>query len=117
MAAMFRRSFLSLLPSNKKERAATVMLDMCFAGGQEELRSQWARVPPNPTEAGFDSLCATLWLCAEQPEALSITHAGVEPPMLPIIIAYLQHASDVLSAATVNAEGTASSQSLLNQRP
>ena len=105
----FRRSLLSLLPT-KRERAPSTALDLCFAAGgeQEELRNLWQQLPAQPDKVGFDSLCGALWLCAERPAALSITHAGAEQPILPTIIAYIHHANEILSSTTDNAEGSSS---------
>ena len=99
---------MSFLPSStKKDRSSTAMLDLCFVSGEEAepIRALWQLVPADAAEAGFDDICRVLWLCTERPMALSIAHADTQQPVLPVILAYMQHANGILSAATDHAEG------------
>ena len=86
---------------NRRHRA----LDLCFSV-DDGVRQSWEACPLEPDDRGIEPMCAVLLRCSEQPPVLSITHiAGErEQQVLPRMLAYMQHACDILSATVDHAE-------------
>ena len=91
---------MSLLQPAKPAKPANASLDLSFAVNENDVRHLMrTSVPqPNPEDTGVHHLCRVLCYCAEKPSALSIAHEGAEAPLLPVILAYLAHATGILSA-------------------
>lgn len=88
--------------AKKRPRA----LDLCFSIDHEALRRAWEACPVEATDGGLEPLCAVLEHCLTRPTPLSISHIEAErgQQVLPRVLAYMNHAAEVLSAAVDHAE-------------
>ena len=100
------KKVLSLLqPAKSITRPVNERLDLSFAVNENDLRHiLTTHVPAEPDEAGLQHLCRILCCVTERPSALSIAHDGADTPLLSIIMAYMAHATGLLSATADLAE-------------
>ena len=100
------KKVLSLLqPAKSITRPVNERLDLSFAVNENDLRHiLTTHVPAEPDEAGLQHLCRILCCVTERPSALSIAHDGADTPLLSIIVAYMAHATGLLSATADLAE-------------
>ena len=100
---LITRAFSSQTPTTKRPARA---LDLCFFVGDDSLRRMWDACPLQPEDSGLEPMCGVLLRCSELPPVLSITHSTGEreQQVLPRMLAYVQHACDVLSANVDQAE-------------
>ena len=100
------KKVLSLLqPAKSITRPVNERLDLSLAVNENDLRHiLTTHVPAEPDEAGLQHLCRILCCVTERPSALSIAHDGADTPLLSIIMAYMAHATGLLSATADLAE-------------
>ena len=103
------RSLLSLVTGGGQAKGSSSerpSLDLCFAPGEDALESAWSSCAPEPSDSSLDRMCAVLWECVRRPTALSINHAAADAQchLLPRVLAYISHATDILSASADRAE-------------